>query len=181
VPGVRENGGQYTHAALWVVLARALLGHGDAAYELLSFINPIRRSSDPDRVNRYRVEPFAVAADIYSAPAHLGRGGWTWYTGAAGWMYRIIIEHVLGMKREGNILKVEPCVPSQWPRYRVTYRIPGAEYVIDVDNPDGTSGGARSLSLDGNTVDGGKILLEPNSGRHTVHVVLGSVAPAATR
>jgi cyclic beta-1,2-glucan synthetase len=181
VPGVRENGGQYTHAALWVVLAQALLGRGDAAYELLSFINPIHRSSDVDRVNRYRVEPFAVAADIYSAPAHLGRGGWTWYTGAAGWMYRVTIEQVLGIKREGNILKVEPCVPSRWPRYRVTYRITGAEYVIEVDNPDGTGCGARSLSLDGNAIDGGKILLEPNSGSHTVRVVLGSVAPAAAR
>jgi len=181
VPGVRENGGQYTHAALWVVLAQALLGRGDAANELLSFINPIHRSSDADRVNRYRAEPFAVAADIYSAPAHLGRGGWTWYTGAAGWMYRVTIEHVLGIKREGNTLRVEPCVPSRWPRYRVTYRITGAEYIIDIDNPDGTGCGARSLTLDGNAIDGGRILLEPNSGTHTVRVVLGTVAPAAAR
>jgi cyclic beta-1,2-glucan synthetase len=181
VPGVRENGGQYTHAALWVVLAQALLGRGNAAHELLSFINPINRTSDPERVRRYRVEPFAVAADIYSAPAHLGRGGWTWYTGAAGWMYRITIEHVLGIKREGNALKVEPCVPAEWPGYRVTYRIAGAEYIIDVENPEGTGCGPRSLALDGNAVDGGKILLEPNTGRHSVRVVLGNVAPAATR
>ena len=181
VPGVRENGGQYTHAALWVVMAQALLGRGDAAHELLSFINPIHRSSDAPQVERYRVEPFAVAADIYSAPAHLGRGGWTWYTGAAGWMYRVTIEHVLGLKRDGNVLSVEPCVPARWPRYRVTYRIAGAEYVIDVENPEGTGCGVRSLALDGNAVDGGKILLVRNSGRHRVHVVLGSVAPAAAR
>jgi cyclic beta-1,2-glucan synthetase len=181
VPGVRENGGQYTHAALWVVLAEALLGHGEAAHELLSFINPIHRSSDTERVKQYRVEPFVVAADIYSAPAHLGRGGWTWYTGAAGWMYRITIEHLLGIKREGNTLRVDPCVPAQWPGYRVTYRIAGAEYVIDVDNPERTGCGARSLVVDGNAVDGGTILLEPNSGRHAVRIVLGSVAPAATR
>ena len=112
MPGVRENGGQYTHAALWVVLAQALLRRGDAAHELLSFINPINRSSDRDRVKRYRVEPYAVAADIYSAPGHVGRGGWTWYTGAAGWMYRVTIEHVLGIKREGEWLRIEPCVPA---------------------------------------------------------------------
>ena len=181
VPGVRENGGQYTHAALWVVLAHTRLGLGDSAHELLSFINPIHRSADARRVKQYRVEPFAVAADIYSAQAHLGRGGWTWYTGASGWMYRVTIESVLGIKRDGRWLRVDPCVPRSWPHYRVTYRIAGAEYVIDVRNPDQSGCGIRSLSVDGNLVDGGKILLEPGTGRHAVDVVLGSVAPAAAR
>ncbi len=103
VPGVRENGGQYTHAALWVVLAQALLRRGDVAHELLSFINPIHRASDPGGVERYRVEPYAVAADIYSAPAHVGRGGWTWYTGAAGWMYRVTIESRSGYQARRRV------------------------------------------------------------------------------
>ena len=141
VPGVRENGGQYTHAALWVVMAEAMLGHGDAAYELLSFINPIHRSTNELEVKRYRVEPFAVAADIYSASGHEGRGGWTWYTGAAGWMYRVTLERILGIRREGKWLRVDPCVPTRWPGYRVTLRIEGAEYVIDVDNAAGTGRG----------------------------------------
>ena len=149
VPGVRENGGQYTHAALWVVLAQAMLQRGDAAHELLSFINPIHRSSDRDSVKRYRAEPYVVAADIYSASGHAGRGGWTWYTGAAGWMYRVTIEHILGLRREGNLLTFNPCVPAHWDGYRVTYRIPGAEYVIQVENAEGSGGGVRSLALDG--------------------------------
>ena len=95
VPGVRENGGQYTHAALWVVMAQALMGNGDRAYELLRYINPIDRASDLDRSKRYRVEPYVVSADIYSAAEHIGRGGWTWYTGAAAWMHRITLEHIL--------------------------------------------------------------------------------------
>lgn len=181
VPGVRENGGQYTHAALWVVLARAMMGGGDAAHELLSFINPIHRSSDRDHVKRYRVEPYAVAADIYSTAGHTGRGGWTWYTGAAGWMYRITIEHILGVKREGESLTLDPCIPSRWEGYRVTYRIPGAEYVIEVDNSGGSGVGVRSLALDGSPVEGGKILLQPNSGRHAVRVILGRPTPAAAR
>ena len=181
VPGVRENGGQYTHAALWVVMAQALMRRGDAAHELLSFINPINRSTDRNSVKRYRVEPYVVAADIYSAPGHVGRGGWTWYTGAAGWMYRITIEHVLGIKREGNTLRLDPCVPGHWTHYRVTYRVDGAEYVIDVDNPGGAGSGVRSLSLDGDLVDGGTILLQPGSGRHNVKLVLGSATPAAAR
>ena len=173
VPGVRENGGQYTHAALWVVLAHALLGRGDTAHELLSFVNPINRSVDRARVTRYRVEPYAVAADIYSAQEHVGRGGWTWYTGAAGWMYRVTLEHVLGIKREGSWLRIDPCVPSAWASYRITLRIAGAEYRIEVENPDGANRGVRSLELDGRPLDAGRVPLEPNSGRRTVRVVLG--------
>ena len=181
VPGVRENGGQYTHAALWVVMAQALLGRGDAAHELLSFINPIYRSSDVDEVKRYRVEPYAIAADIYSAPGHVGRGGWTWYTGAAGWMYRVTLEHILGIKREGAHLRIEPCVPAGWPRYRVTLRTSGAEYVIDVENSETSGSGVVSLTLDDQAVDDGRILIAPNSGRHVVRVVVGHAAPAAAR
>ena len=124
-------------------------------------------------MKRYRVEPFAVAADIYSASGHEGRGGWTWYTGAAGWMYRVTLERILGIRREGEWLRVDPCVPTRWPGYRVTLRIEGAEYVIDVDNAAGTGRGVRSLTFDGNPVNGDKLLLEPNSGRHMIRAVLG--------
>jgi cyclic beta-1,2-glucan glucanotransferase len=172
VPGVRENGGQYTHAALWVALAHILLGRGDAAYELLSFINPVNRSVDRDRVKRYRVEPYVVAADIYSAPGHVGRGGWTWYTGAAGWMYRVIVENLLGVKREGPWLRIDPCIPSSWASYRMTLRMPGAEYVIEVDNGGRAGRGVRSLELDGSPLQEGRLRLEPGSGRHLVRVVL---------
>ncbi|HKY22593.1 MAG TPA: glucoamylase family protein [Vicinamibacterales bacterium] len=173
VPGVRENGGQYTHAALWVVLAQALLGRGDAAHELLSFINPINRTADLDRTKVYRVEPYAVAADIYSAPGHVGRGGWTWYTGAAGWMYRVTIEHILGIRREGEWLLINPCVPAEWPEYQVTLRIPGAEYRIEVENPEKTGCGVRAVELDGQPVDAQRVRLEPSSGPHVVRVRLG--------
>jgi cellobiose phosphorylase len=181
VPGVRENGGQYTHAALWVVLAQALLRRGDVAHELLSFINPINRSSDRGGVGRYRVEPYTVAADIYSAPSHVGRGGWTWYTGAAGWMYRVTIEGLLGIKRQGHWLRIEPCVPAGWPGYKVTLRIEGAEYAIDVDNRGGDGGEVVSVAVDGHAAADGRVRLEPGSGPHSVRVVLGSVAPAAAR
>ena len=174
VPGVRENGGQYTHAALWVVLAQALLGRGDVAHELLSYINPINRTADMDRVERYRVEPYAVAADIYSAPGHVGRGGWTWYTGAAGWMYRVTLEQILGIRREGEWLLVNPCVPSGWADYQVTLRIPGAEYRVEVVNPQGTGRGVRSVELDGQTISDGRVRLEPQSGPHFVRVTLGN-------
>ena len=180
VPGVRENGGQYTHAALWVVLAHAMLGHGNAAYDLLSFINPIVRASNPAGVKQYRVEPYVVAADIYSGAGHVGRGGWTWYTGAAGWMYRVTLEHVLGIKREGEWLRIEPCVPAGWPSYHVKLRIDGAEYDIEVQN-GGDGEDVRSVALDGQSVDGGRIRLDPHSGPHLVRVVLGQTAPTAAQ
>ncbi len=173
VPGVRENGGQYTHAALWVVLAQALLRRGDAAHELLSFINPIQRSSDREHVKRYRAEPYAVAADIYSAPGHVGRGGWTWYTGAAGWMYRVTVEHLLGIKREGEWLRFEPCLPAEWPGYNATLRIEGAEYAIDVDRSGRTGPDVVSVVVDGVTATDGRVHMDPRSGKHTVKVVVG--------
>ncbi|HEV3214187.1 MAG TPA: glucoamylase family protein [Vicinamibacterales bacterium] len=173
VPGVRENGGQYTHAALWVVLAHVLLGQGDAAHELLGFINPINRASDPSQLERYRVEPYVVAADIYSAKDHVGRGGWTWYTGAAGWMYRVTLEHVLGIRREGEWLTIDPCIPRQWRRFQVTLRLQNAEYRIAVENPKGVNRGVQSVSLEGRALEDRRVPLQPGSGAHAVLVVLG--------
>jgi cyclic beta-1,2-glucan glucanotransferase len=173
VPGVRENGGQYTHGAVWAALAQTLLGRGDSAHEILSFINPVNRAIDRDRVKRYRVEPYVIAGDVYSAPGHVGRGGWTWYTGAAGWMYRVILENLLGIKREGPWLRIDPCVPPLWASYRIMLRLPGAEYVIEVENRSGAGRGVLSLELDGQAVDEGRVRLEPGTGRHVVRVVLG--------
>jgi cyclic beta-1,2-glucan synthetase len=173
VPGVRENGGQYSHAALWVVLAHVLLGQGDAAHELLTFINPINRAVDPSRLESYRVEPYVVAADIYSAKGHVGRGGWTWYTGAAGWMYRVVLEHVLGIRREGEWLTIDPCVPRQWLRFQVTLRLQNAEYRITVENPKGVNRGVQSVSLEGRAIEDKRVPLQPGSGAHAVLVVLG--------
>ena len=173
LPGVRENGGQYTHAALWVVLAHALLGQGDPAHELLSFINPINRAADPSRVERYRVEPYVVAGDTYSAKEHVGRGGWTWYTGAAGWMYRVTLEHVLGIRRQGQWLTIDPCVPCGWRRFQVTLRLQDAEYRITVENPKGVNRGVQSVNLEGRVIEDRRVPLQPGSGAHAVLVVLG--------
>jgi cellobiose phosphorylase len=173
VPGVRENGGQYTHAALWAILAHAMLGNGDRAYELLRFVNPIHRAFDAAGVRKYRVEPYVIAADIYSARNHVGRGGWTWYTGAAGWFYRIAVEHILGIRREGALLHVDPCVPRDWRDFEVTLRLPGATYRVRVENPDGVNRGVKSVSLDGQPLNDRAVPLISHSGDHVVRAILG--------
>ena len=134
VPGIRENGGQYTHAATWVVWATALLGDGDRAMKLWNLLNPICHGATKDQVARYKVEPYVVSADVYGAPPHTGRGGWTWYTGSAGWMYRVALEAILGFRRQGQILLFQPCVPASWSDYEVTYRHGRATYKIRFDN-----------------------------------------------
>ena len=118
VPGIRENGGQYTHAAAWVVQATAMLGQGTRAMEFFDMLNPITHTSSPEALARYRVEPYVVAADLYSQPPHVGRGGWTWYTGSAAWLYRVAVETILGFHLEGNRFRISPCIPSRWPDLR---------------------------------------------------------------
>ena len=122
LPGVRENGGQYTHAALWTVMAIAQLGNGDEAVELFHMLNPINHTRTPADVERYKVEPYVVAADVYTHPPHIGRGGWTWYTGSAAWMYRLGLESILGLRRRGEHLAVAPCVPATWDGFVVRWR-----------------------------------------------------------
>ena len=124
VPGVRENGGQYTHGVLWSVMAFARLGDGDKAWELFALLNPVNHGRTHEDVQRYRAEPYVVAADVYSQSPHTGRGGWTWYTGSAGWMYRVGLEAILGVSLERGALRVDPCIPRAWPRYDLTYRSP---------------------------------------------------------
>ena len=134
VPGIRENGGQYTHAAVWVVWATALLGDGDRAVELWNMLNPVYHGATKDQVARYKVEPYVVCADVYGAPPHTGRGGWTWYTGSAGWMYRVALEAILGFRRQGQILLFQPCVPASWSDYEVSYRHGRTTYRVHFDN-----------------------------------------------
>ncbi len=135
LPGVRENGAQYTHAALWSVLATALQGDGDRAFELFQMLNPLTHARTREEVERYKVEPYVVAADVYTADGQLGRGGWTWYTGAASWMYRVGLEAILGFSKRGDTLVIEPCVPTGWQAITVEYRHGSAVYVIEVHEP----------------------------------------------
>jgi cyclic beta-1,2-glucan synthetase len=174
LPGIRENGGQYTHAALWSVMALARLGSGDAAMELFHMINPINHTRTPDEVERYKVEPYVVAADVYAHAAHVGRGGWTWYTGSAGWMYRAAIESLLGLRREGSWLTIAPCVPAMWPGFTATWTFGDTTYRIAVTNPERRSSGVRAITLDGATVPGGSIPLTRDGAVHQVDVEMGA-------
>jgi len=148
-PGLRENGGQYTHAAMWTTLAFALLGDGDRAGELFSLLNPINHASTRASIHRYKVEPYVVCADVYSAAPHVGRGGWTWYTGSAGWMYRTAVEGILGIKLRGATLVVDPCIPRGWAGFEFTYKHGSSRYRINVKNPRGVNRGIAQATLDG--------------------------------
>ncbi len=173
LPGVRENGGQYTHAAIWSVWAYASLGQGDRAQELYRLLNPIYHSDTPEKVEHYKTEPYNIAADIYSVPPHTGSGGWTGYTGSAGWMYRLGIEAILGITRLGNMLKINPCIPKDWPRYELTYQFGSTRYQINVENPDGVNQGVQRVLLDGMIMNNNQIPLSKAGGQHEVQVVLG--------
>ncbi len=178
-PGIRENGGQYTHAAAWSVMAFAALGAGDKANELFSLVNPINHTSSRAGVLRYKVEPYVVAADVYSTTPHVGRGGWTWYTGSAGWLYRAGIESILGLRLEAGWLSIDPCVATSWPGFEMTLRHRGVVYEIAVHNPRRVSRGVVHVALDG-------VAQAPANGRafvrlcedratHTIVVTLGPV------
>ena len=174
-PGIRENGGQYTHAGTWSVIALALRGDGDRAGELFAMLNPINHARTPADSYRYKVEPFVVAADIYSSPGHVGRGGWTWYTGSAGWMYRAGVEWVLGIRRRGQELWIDPCVPKSWKGFEVRLRHGGSLYDISVANPRAVSRGVTEARLDGVMVTEWplRIPLHDDGATHTVDVTIG--------
>ena len=174
VPGIRENGGQYTHAAAWSVAAFAMLGEGDKAALLFNLLNPIHHASRRANVHRYKVEPYAVAADVYSERPHVGRGGWTWYTGAAGWLYRAGLEWILGFRKQGSALCIDPCIPREWKRFEITYRHGGTLYRISVENPKGVCRGVSRVSLDGTLLPGEALVpLSDDGSEHRVQVVLG--------
>ena len=134
VPGVRENGGQYTHAAIWTVMAFAASGDAARAWELFKLINPINHSNTETAIQKYKVEPYVVAADVYANPQHVGRGGWTWYTGSAGWMYRLITESLIGLHLEVDRLRFAPCLPPEWKTFKIHYRYRETFYHMSVIN-----------------------------------------------
>jgi cyclic beta-1,2-glucan synthetase len=175
LPGVRENGGQYTHGAIWSVLAFAALGDGDKAGELFSILNPINHASTRAGVHRYKVEPYVMAADIYAEPPHVGRGGWTWYTGSAGWMYQAGVEWILGFRLRGTSLIIDPCIPRAWPRYEIMFRYRSARYEIVVENPAGVSRGVVRTELDGLAVEHAAtgVPIVDDGATHRIRVVLG--------
>lgn len=176
VPGVRENGGQYTHAAVWVVLAFARMGRGSKAFRLYHMLNPINHSRTPLEASRYKVEPYVMAADVYAVHPNIGRGGWTWYTGAAGWMYRVATEYMLGLRKLGDRLAIDPCVPSDWSGYSLSYRFGDSIYEICVNNPDGVERGVEAVLLDGRPAEGNEIPLVDDGGRHKVEVKMGKLS-----
>jgi cyclic beta-1,2-glucan synthetase len=174
-PGIRENGGQYTHAAAWIVMALARLGSGDEAAEVFHLLNPVNHARDASSVVRYQVEPYVMAGDVYSHPAHSGRGGWSWYTGSAGWMYRAGIESILGLRRSAGTFAVDPCVPSAWREYQIVWRFGGARYDIRVTNLEGRCRGVQAATLDGAAVNHLAIPLVDDGRVHDVRVVLGNI------
>ncbi len=182
VAGVRENGGQYTHAALWVVKAMAQAGRRQRAASLLKMLSPVHHSSTPEAVQRYQVEPYVIAADVYGAAPHVGRGGWTWYTGSAGWMYRVAIESILGLQIEGgHTLRLAPCIPDTWPGFSLHYRRPdGTQYEIEVKNPTHCSAAVVQAELNGAAVavvEGSALIpLAGDGATHHVTLVLGEGA-----
>jgi cyclic beta-1,2-glucan synthetase len=170
LPGVRENGAQYTHAALWAVLAHSMLGNGTRALELFQMINPLVRTATPEGVARYKVEPYVVAADVYTAEGQLGRGGWTWYTGSASWMYRVALEAILGFDKRGDVLRVLPRVPESWPELTIDYRFGGSVYRILVRSPGLVRAGDVQVTVDGERVEGEAIPLRDDGRAHDVVV-----------
>ena len=156
VPGVRENGGQYTHAAIWATMAFAMQGDRERAWELFGMLNPVHHGSQPDAIERYKVEPYVMCADIYAASPHVGRGGWTWYTGAAGWMYRLTVETLLGLNLEGNHLRIAPCIPGDWESYKIQYRFHDTFYHITIKCAGKRPEHSTHVTLDGVVINGEK-------------------------
>lgn len=177
-PGLRENGGHYAHAAAWVVMALAKLGSGDEASELFHMINPINYTRTSADVQRYKGEPYVLAGDILSHSEHVGRAGWTWYTGSAGWMYRAGLESILGLKRRGATFSMDPCIPTSWPGYGITWRFGKTRYEISVSNPERKCRGISLIEFDGRAVDSRAIALVDDGEIHQVRLIIGNPVPA---
>jgi cyclic beta-1,2-glucan synthetase len=185
VPGVRENGGQYTHGALWVVMAYALMGDGDEALSLLDLINPINHALTRETADVYRVEPYVVAADVYAVSPHVGRGGWTWYTGSASWFYQTAVRSILGIRTVADFggaaapgtvparfLRIDPCIPKRWKSFSAELREGGSVYEIRVRNPRGVNCGVERVELDGAVAEGNRVPLVDDGERHVVTVTM---------
>ncbi len=164
-PGMRENGGQATHAALWGAMAFARMGQGERAWELFDMLNPVRLAATPEDCERYRLEPYVVAGDVLAAAPHIGRGGWSWYTGSAGWMYRLVVESLLGIERVGERLVLAPQLPRGWPGFRLRYRYRATTYAIEV-----SAGETPALRIDGIDVGGDTVLLSDDGKTHQVEL-----------
>ena len=171
LPGVRENGGQYTHGAIWVIIAETMLGFGDKALEIFRMINPIEHSRTKEASNKYKVEPYVIAADIYGAGNLVGRGGWTWYTGSSSWYYKAGIEYLLGLKIEEGYLKIEPCIPKDWKEYQIQYKYKESIYNIKISNPEGKNTGVTKVTLDGVEVEN-KIKLDGARNVYSIEVII---------
>lgn len=173
VPGVRENGGQYTHAAAWAIMAFAELGLGDKAWEFYHMINPINHTRTPIEYARYKVEPYVIAADVYAIAPHTGRGGWSWYTGAAGWLYSVGLESILGIRKKGDSLILDPCIPANWKEYIVNYKFGNSRYDIRILNPEGLNKGVVRVTADGRTYPGNTLTLADDGKEHSIEAVMG--------
>ena len=176
-PGVRENGGQYTHAAAWVVMASARLGNGDEATELFHMLNPVNRTRTAVRLDRYKAEPYVLAGDVYASGPHAGRGGWTWYTGSAGWIYRAGLESILGLRRKGAEFEIDPCIPSTWSDCSISWRLGATRYEISIVNPQRRCRGIADATLDDAPADPHAVPIRDDGATHTLRIVLGDRKP----
>ncbi len=173
LPGVRENGGQYTHSSCWVIIAESILGFGDKALEYYRIINPIEHSRTKEASNKYKVEPYVIPADIYGAGNLAGRGGWTWYTGSASWYYMAGIEYILGFKIKNNTIKINPCIPKDWKEYEIKYRYENAIYNIKIKNPEGKNKGVTKILVNGKEIEKENgIKLEKSANIYNIEVIM---------
>ena len=179
-PGIRENGGQYSHAAVWVAQAFARRGEGEKAVELLRMLNPIEHAAKKEGTERYKIEPYVIAGDIYASADFIGRGGWSWYTGAAGWLYRVWIEEVLGFQRRDDELTIDPVLPKDWDHIRLRYRYGKTLYRITIENPQHCSRGVALIEVDGAAATEKMIRLQDDKVDHEVRVVLGNQPTSVT-
>ena len=172
IPGIRENGGQYTHGAIWSIMANAINGKGNLAEEYFRMLNPIEHARTNEACRKFKVEPYVIPADIYSTPGLEGRGGWSWYTGSASWMYKVAIEYILGLKIRGNVLEIKPCINNKWNEYQMSYKYNDTKYDIHISNPDGKEVGVNKVFLDNKLIEDGKIIMVNDKKVHTINVIM---------
>lgn len=170
LPGVRENGGQYTHGAIWSIIAEAMLGFGDTALELFKMINPIEHSLTKESAKKYKVEPYSIPADVYGQKNLAGRGGWTWYTGSSSWYYKAGIEYILGLKIEKGILTINPCIPSAWKEYSIHYKYKNSIYNIKVKNENSKNTGIEEFKLNGQIIEEKRIKIIDNNKINEIEI-----------
>lgn len=170
LPGVRENGGQYTHSSVWVIIAEAILKFGDKSSMFYNMINPIEHSKTKEAANKYKVEPYVISADVYGSSNLAGRGGWTWYTGSSSWFYKAGIEYILGFKIENNILKINPCISREWKEYSMRYKFGRSIYNIKVKNPNGKNFGVTKILVNGIEAENKAIVLKDDGNVYDIIV-----------